>query len=148
LQGPLTFFRGLRERLQADRDTRPEALVRLAGAMHDYAHLTDEIGDQQDGLKAHEDSLAIWEGLTRDDPDNPKYQRGLATTNICRGEFLRAAGETAASLRSSDVALAILRKLADDPPAVTQYQSDLAQSHHNLGRLLSETGQPAEARRS
>ena len=60
LKEPLAFFRGLRQRLQADRATRPESLARLAAVIHDYAHLTDEIGDKRDGLKAHDDSLAIW----------------------------------------------------------------------------------------
>src|SRR5262249_46487022 len=45
LKEPLAFFKSLRDRLQADRDTRPESLVRLANAVHEYAHLTDEIGD-------------------------------------------------------------------------------------------------------
>ena len=40
LQEPLAFFQSLRERLQADRDTRPESLVRLAGAAHDLGMLT------------------------------------------------------------------------------------------------------------
>jgi serine/threonine protein kinase/tetratricopeptide (TPR) repeat protein len=148
LQGPLAFFRGLRERLQADRDTRPEALVQLAEAMHDYAHLTDEVGDQQDGLKAHEDSLAIWEGLTRDEPDNPRYQRGLATIHDCRGNFLWATGQPAGARRAYESALAIWRRLADDHPTVTQFQRDLAISHNDLGILLGATGQPAEARRA
>src|SRR5262249_24387970 len=49
LKEPLAFFGGLRQRLQADRSTRPEALARLAEVIHDYAHLTDEIGDKRDG---------------------------------------------------------------------------------------------------
>jgi serine/threonine-protein kinase len=148
LQGPLAFFRGLRERLQADRDTRPAALVRLAEAVHKYAHLTDEIGDQQDGLKAHEDSLAIWQRLTRDDPGNPGYQSGLATIQNCRGTFLRATGQPAEARRAYESALAIRRKLAEDHPTVTQYQGALATSHLSLGLLLSATGEPAEARRA
>jgi serine/threonine protein kinase len=148
LQGPLTFFRGLRERLQADRDTRPEALVRLAEAVHKYAHLTDEIGDTQDGLKAHEDSLAIWEGLTRDDPENPEYQSGSAWIHNCRGRFLSDTGQPGEARRAIESALAIRRKLAEDHPTVTLYQRDPAASHQSLGLLLSETGRPAEARRS
>src|SRR5262249_21188854 len=88
LKEPLAFFGGLRQRLQADRSTRPEALARLAAVIHDYAHLTDEIGDKSDGLKAHDDSLAIWLGLTRDDPGNAGYQVGLARIQNCRANFL------------------------------------------------------------
>src|SRR5262249_45603764 len=74
LKEPLTYFRALREQLQADHDTGFEARVRLAEVTHEYAHLTAENGDVPDGLKAHDDSLAIWDSLTRRVPSNPKYQ--------------------------------------------------------------------------
>src|SRR5262249_35819244 len=60
LQEPLTFFRSLRERLQADRDTRPEAVARLARACHELGFLTDEIGDEQDALTGLRESVAIY----------------------------------------------------------------------------------------
>ncbi len=37
MQEPLAFFRSLRERLQADRDTRPESLEQLADAIQSSA---------------------------------------------------------------------------------------------------------------
>jgi serine/threonine-protein kinase len=148
LREPLAFFRSLRERLQADRDTRPESLARLAGVIHDYAHLTEEVGDQQDGLKAHEDSLAIWRGLTRDEPDNPEYLRGLGVIENCRGGFLRATGEVAGARHAYEAGLAIKERLAREHPTVTAYQRDLAISHGNLGNLLSATGEVAGARRA
>ena len=40
LKEPLRFFKSLREQLQADNETRPETLARLANAAHAYAHLT------------------------------------------------------------------------------------------------------------
>ena len=50
LKEPLAFFRALRERLQADGDTRPESLDRLAEASFNLGKLTEEIGDQQDAI--------------------------------------------------------------------------------------------------
>jgi serine/threonine protein kinase len=73
LKEPLAYFRALRERLQLDGDTRPESLSRLAEAMHEYAHLTDEIGDVEDGLRSHEESLAIWDRLTAEHPEQTVY---------------------------------------------------------------------------
>jgi serine/threonine-protein kinase len=145
LKEPLAFFRSLRERLLASRDTRPEALVWLANAAHDYAHLTDEIGDVRDGLKAHDDGQAIWELLARTDPSNPEYQRGLASILLCRGRFLRTTGHTTDALASMEAARTIHERLARDEPTVAQFQRDLAISHTSIGRLLSETGRPAEA---
>src|SRR5262249_40617667 len=104
LKGPLEFFRGLRERLQGDHDTRPEALVRLAEATDDYAHLADEIGDVRDGLKAHEDGLAIWESLTRTDPSDPRYQGGLASLQNSRAKLLRATGRLTEALAAHEAA--------------------------------------------
>jgi hypothetical protein len=51
--------------LQGDQETRPEALARLAEAAHDYAHVSQEIGDIKDSLRSHVESLAIWEKLAR-----------------------------------------------------------------------------------
>src|SRR5262249_27604130 len=119
LQEPLAFFKSLRETLQADNDTRPEALVNLAQAVHEYAHLTDEIGDQADGLKAHDDSLAIWENLTKAEPGNTKYHAGLAAIENCRGNFLHKTGKQDAALVAYEHALVIRERLARENPSVT-----------------------------
>jgi serine/threonine-protein kinase len=148
LREPLAFFRSLRERLQADRDTRPESLARLAGAIHEYAHLTAEVGDQEDGLKSHEDSLAIWRGLTRDEPDDPEYLHGLGRIENCRGNFLHTTGEVAGARQAYEAALATRERLAREHPTVTEYQRDLAESHNNLGELLGATGEVAGARQA
>ena len=63
LKEPQTFFKRLRERLQADRETTPGSLARLAAASFELGHFTNEIGDKQDALRAFEESLAICERL-------------------------------------------------------------------------------------
>jgi serine/threonine-protein kinase len=148
LKEPLAFFKDLREHLQDENDTRPESLAQLAEAIHDYAHLTDEIGDPRDGLKAHDDSLAIWEQLARAEPSNPDYQSGLAMIKNCRGNFLLTTGDVESARRSYESALAIRRRLAEEQPAVTKYQRDLAASHDSLGILQHDTGDVESARRS
>jgi hypothetical protein len=52
LKEPLAFFRSLRERLQADNDTRTESLARLAEASFALGNLTYQIGDRQDAMIA------------------------------------------------------------------------------------------------
>ena len=65
LNEPLAFFRALRNRLQADRDTRPESLDRLAKASFSLGELTYEIGNKTDALIACRQSLEIFLALGR-----------------------------------------------------------------------------------
>ena len=102
----------------------------------------------QDGLRSHEESLAIWQRLTAEHPEEADYQSGLASIQNCRGNMLRATGKLAEARKAYETALAIQQKLADAHPIVTQYQSELAQSYNNFGILLSATGaRPRPARR-
>jgi len=145
LKEPLEFFKLLREQLQADTETRPEALARLAEAAHDYAHVTQEIGDIQDGLRSHVESLAIWEKLVREHPAKAEYQQGLAGIENCRGKMLSATGRPDEALESCARALAIRERLAHENPSVTEFQRDLAASHNDIGIVQRDTGHPEHA---
>ena len=116
LKEPLAFFRSLRASLQADGDTRPESLARLASAAHDYAHITDEIGDKEDSLRGHVESQAIWERLTRDHPQNAEFQVGLAEVHFCQGKLLGDTGRFDESKKSYERAAAIYEKLMQRRP--------------------------------
>ena len=50
LKEPQAFFKRLRDRLQADRETSPESLARLADANLVLGSITNEIGDKEDAL--------------------------------------------------------------------------------------------------
>ncbi|MEO6811288.1 MAG: serine/threonine-protein kinase [Isosphaeraceae bacterium] len=89
LKEPLAFFRGLRDRLQADKDTRPESLARLAKANFDLGILTSEIGDMQDALIDYREALAIRQRLAEANPTVVKYQSDLAKTYNNLGVLLR-----------------------------------------------------------
>jgi serine/threonine-protein kinase len=148
LKEPLAFFRSLRERLQADRDTRTESLARLAEASFALGYLTDEIGDKRDALVAFAESLASRERLADANPSVSAFQRDLAITHNNIAILLRDTGKPADALKSHKAALAIRTKLADANPSVTAFQLHLANSHNNIGILLSETGKPADALKS
>jgi serine/threonine-protein kinase len=148
LKEPLAFFRSLRERLQADRDTRTESLARLAEASSALGFLTGEIGDQQDALIAYAECLAIREKLADADPSVSEFQRDLASSHGNIGNLLSTTGKPADALKSYQAALAIQTKLAHANPSVSAFQSDLAGSHNNIGNLLSVTGKPADALKS
>jgi tetratricopeptide (TPR) repeat protein len=148
LKEPLAFFRSLRERLQADRDTRPESLARLAEASFALGNLINEIGSKQDALVAYAESLAIRERLARANPCGSAFQSELAASHNNIGVLLWETGKPAAALKSFQAALEIKTKLAHANPSVSEFQSELAGSHNNIGNLLSETGKPADALKS
>jgi serine/threonine-protein kinase len=142
LKEPLAFFRSLRTQLQGDRDTRPEALARLANAAHDYAHVTEEIGDIQDGLRSHVESRAIWENLVRKHPTNTDYWNGLAAIENCRGRMRSDTGHSGQAMEAYSRAIVIQERLVRENPNVTEFHGALAASHNNVGVLHSATGHP------
>lgn len=145
LKEPLRFFQELRQTLQLDRDTRPEALEQLAEAAHQLGSLTKEIGDQQNALKAHEEAQAIYERLVSDAPTVPQYQRGLAACLGNVGASLAATGRSSEALVAQERARRIQRELVLLDPTLADDQSNLAKSHLAVGRLLRVTGKSQEA---
>jgi serine/threonine-protein kinase len=145
LKAPLDFFKLLREQLQADKETSPLALARLARAAHEYAHVTGEMGDIQDALRSHVESLAIWEKLVREHPARIDYQRGLATIENCRALILLDTGHPDQALVSYGNSLAVRELLARENPRVASFQSELALTYINVGNLQHKTGHPDQA---
>jgi tetratricopeptide (TPR) repeat protein/predicted Ser/Thr protein kinase len=145
LKEPLAFFRSLRASLQADGDTRPESLARLASVAHDYAHITDEIGDKEDSLRGHVESRAIWERLTRDHPQNRDFQAESAKVYFCQGKLFDETGRPAEAKKSYESAVAIFEKLTSADPGDRELQRSLALSRVRSGLLLASSGKPVEA---
>jgi serine/threonine-protein kinase len=145
LREPLAFFQSLRGKLQGERDTRPEAMARLAGAAFELGRLTSEIGDKRDALRSYEESLAILGRLARENPSVAEFQRDLASTHNNIGSVQRETGLPELASASYAKALAIRERLAHENPSVTEFQGDLASSHGNTGLLQSITGHPEQA---
>ena len=141
LKEPLGFSQGLRELLQADGDTRPESLVRLAGACFSLGVTTSHIGDQSDAMKAFKEYISIFERLVHENPAGAEYQHGLANGHNNIGLLRSATGQSELALESHHRALEIRTRLARENPTVTDYQNRLAVSHNYIGNLQSGTGQ-------
>jgi serine/threonine-protein kinase len=145
LQEPLEFFRKLRDQLQAERDTRPETLVKVANANLELARTTVEIsGNIKDTFQSINESLAIYERLAHNHPDVAEYQVGLADSFDFVALF-RGMIEPAEGLKAHEKALAIRERLARDHPTVVKYQVDRARSFGRIGFYLSIHLRPAEA---
>ncbi len=145
LKEPQAFFKSLRDRLQADRETAPDSLARLAAASFDLGRLTDEIGDKQDALRALEESLMIRERLTRENRSTTQFQGGLADSHHYAGIMYMQTGRPAEALEAFEAARAIYERLARENPSVTEFQRELAGSHLNIGNLHNDMGRPADA---
>ena len=145
LKEPLEFFGKLRDQLQADRDTRPEVMAKLASANFDLATTTRQIGGISDALRSYTESSGILERLARDNPAVTEYQSKLAKSLNAIGVRLHEMGHPRKALASYRRAQAVWERLARAIPPVAEYRSDLSKSHNNIGQLLSETGHPAEA---
>jgi serine/threonine-protein kinase len=148
LKEPLAFFRDLRDHLQADRDTRPESLARLAEAGFNLGQLTDEIGDKQDALIGLRESLTIRQRLADADPHTVAYKSDLADSHQSIGLLLHATGKSAEALKHYESALAIRRSLANADPQADSHQSKLADVLSNIGIVQRITGRPADALKS
>jgi len=145
LKEPLAFFKALRDRLQADHDTRTESLHRLAQASLDLGLLTSEIGDKQDALIAIREAEAIYRKLAEGAPNEGEWRRLQASSLTEIGGLLLASGKTAEALKVHESTLAIQQRLVDANPDARGLRSNLAGAHHNLGIVLAGIGRPAEA---
>ncbi len=145
LKEPLAFFGKLRDDLQAERDTRPDAVASLADANYDLARTTEEIGSFPDAIRSYSESIDLHERLGRDRPADTECQNHLARSHNHLGILLRATGRPAQALESYGRAAAIFEQLARPQPDAVQFQDDLAGCYLNTGNLLRAMGQPAQA---
>jgi serine/threonine protein kinase len=145
LKEPLEFFKSLRAQLEADHDTRVEALEALAKAAFELGELTAEIGDKEDALGAHQQARAIRVRLVRENPNVTKLQSGLAASHNNIGILLSETGKPTEALAAYEQARAIRERLVRENPAVTKFQCDLAAICANIALVLRKTGRPVEA---
>jgi serine/threonine-protein kinase len=145
LKEPLEFFRQLKDELQSDRATRPEALAKLAGASRDLAITTAEIGRVPDAIRAYSESIDILERLVLERPDDQAYRVALAASHQGFGHLLGETARPAEAMDSYRRALGIRERLASENPGDAEHQRRLANSLSSIGSLLHDTGRPTEA---
>ncbi len=133
LKEPLVFFRGLRERLRAESDTRPEALKRLADAAFDLGRLSDQIGDKEDSLQAYREALEVLERLTQEAPGVLEYLSDLAWCRHNIGWLLEQTGNPTEAMAEFERARDLREGLVRDHPANADFRRALARSHNALG---------------
>ena len=146
LQEPLAFFEALRARLEAEGDTRPESLERLAVASKNLGDLSDEIGNKQNAISAHQHALGIFQRLANDHPGTLEYKYNLAATYMSLGAILVYTDQRGVGLKAFTEALAISNSLVDAAPTNADFQLLLAVAHWNIGAELNLVSKTAEGR--
>ncbi len=109
----LAFSKSLRDRLQADKDTRSDALTQLASECQSLGLLTREIGDMEDALTAYREALAIYQRLADADPASSRLQSELAKSHDNVGNILTLTGQPEEARRAFERARVIRQRLAE-----------------------------------
>lgn len=145
LEEQLEFFRSLRESLQADGNTSPDALEQLAFAAFLLAGLTEEIGNPTDVLQAYTEYRTIVERLVKEHPDDNQAASTLAHTHGKIGNLLREAKRMAEAMQSLEASRGIWDRLTREHPDDSEYASWLGTSLNSLAMLDIDTGHPDRA---
>jgi len=136
LKEPQEFFRKLKEQLQAEHDTRPEALSKLALASYHLAETTGELGDLPDAIESYEAAIAILEPMARDHTASADDERRLGQALNNLGNVLNNAGRQSDALAKHRAALALRERLAREHPDEPELRCDIAVTHNNIGAAL------------
>ncbi|MFO0953805.1 MAG: tetratricopeptide repeat-containing protein kinase family protein [Isosphaeraceae bacterium] len=147
MKEPLSFFRSLRDRLQAERDTRPESLDALAEVSLDLGLLHYELGAGQDAMDAFQGGLVVSSELAKAYPLVARYEHHRVRLLHDHANVLRVNGRLPEARRELEDVLAALRRLSSSHPEVSLYQQDLVTAPMNLALVLHDLGETAEARR-
>ncbi len=145
LKGPLSFFRGLRERLRDDPDTGHEAAGRLAEAAKELGLLSDEIGDKQDALRSFQECLAVLERSAVGETASLPLRREQAITLGRIADILATTGRPDQAIEAYGRVRTMLQEVIREDPEATLPRDNLASCLKGLAFTLSRVGQQDKA---
>jgi tetratricopeptide (TPR) repeat protein len=90
-------------------------------------------------------SIAMLEGLSKEDPNNERARREVGYAYYQLGNTLLQARDFTAALESRRKAFTIRQEIADEDPKNVQARFDLAVAHGDLAEALSATGNTSDA---
>jgi hypothetical protein len=97
-------------------------------------------------LASYQASHAIRQRLTKSDPGNASWQRGLAVSYEKVGDVQEAQGKLADALASYQASLAIRERLAQSDPGNAGWQRDLSVSYEKVGDVQVASGASSPTR--
>jgi tetratricopeptide (TPR) repeat protein len=140
LKSPLEFYQRLVAAIESSHDQDARTRFTLAKAYSALGYLNQELGDEQDAIRAYRQALALHGALAREYPERPEYQGELVATLNNLGNLFQITGQWEAAMESFRGALG--RANAGAPPI------SLAHTYVNLGALQHATGDFDGARAS
>ena len=102
-------------------------------------------GDLVGAMAAHERARAIDIELTRAEPDNREYQRGLVVALNKVGNVLLERGDATGALARYRESLAIAERLVARHPRDADSQRDVAVGHDQIGNIFALQGDTKQA---
>ncbi len=100
----------------------------------------DQLGMEKESFAAIERAYALYQGLTRADPANTRWQNGFAWENRRLGDAYASQGKLEEALAHYEEALQIGRLLLSLDPANIDWQQGLADDHSSIGSLHEQRG--------
>jgi tetratricopeptide (TPR) repeat protein len=104
------------------------------------------LGGPAEGLRHHEQALALWEALVAGDPKSAAHREKLAGTHDHRGKCLWALKRPDEAERDLRRAVELMEGLVGERPDAAPLRRGLAEMEINLSLLFQTTNRPAEAR--
>lgn len=121
------------------RTVSPPASIADAACLMGNVHKAR--GDLDAALAAYQETLAIFQRLTAQDPTHASWQRELAVAHSKVGGIHEARGELDAALTAFQEDLAICRRLTAQDPSNSGWQRDLAVAHSTVGDIHHARGE-------
>ena len=144
LKEPLDFFQRLRDQLQADQGTRPDVLIKLAGANVELGRTNAEIGSFPNASRSYSEAINILESLVHDHPAVPEYQDELARAHGMLGLLLQSMGRPPDALKAMQRSQEIRERLgaARTPAIPSSKVSSLSYARRSVSSCPPRTVRP------
>jgi len=131
------------DRLRRDYPNAGEPQRRLAGYWKGFrrAHVATEMPkDPEAAFRSLSRLIGMWETLSKEFPDELRFQSDLAALLHRVGDLLATGGQVREAVPMFERSRDLLEKLAHDHPEVPEYRADLARSYQYLAANLMLIG--------
>jgi serine/threonine protein kinase/Flp pilus assembly protein TadD len=129
----------------AQRGGDPNARADLALALCRLAQITEMVDSASQAVALYEHARELEEQAAREQPDNPAYQRSLASIHQSLGILHRNLGRTEAAESALTEAVALYEQLASTDSRAADFQKARSSAYQALANLYAQTGREGKA---
>ena len=138
----LKYYEDFLNRHQDD----PGLQADLAAATFRVGDITDQIGSQEEAMKAFQTALRMYESLSGGDvsPSSRSFRTGQGRCLVRMAMNQDNQGRSEESVKMFQRSIGLLEKLNRDLPGDGGIRAELALAHHYLAKTLMKKGSPEE----